>query len=57
MKFGLYYNYVWYNNNFENDEVDFTSKTIVPISAENQNQSKTEEKPLTLALNIPTYIN
>jgi Rhodanese-like domain len=48
---------IYCNNNFENDEIDFTSKTIVPISAENQYQYKAEEKPLTLALNIPTYIN
>lgn len=43
---------IYCNNNFDGDEVHFMSKTLViPISEEEK------KKTLSLALNIPTYIN
>ncbi len=51
---------IYCNNNFEGDQVNFTSKIAVPkpgagrfITAQFNNQAK----PLMMALNIPTYIN
>lgn len=46
---------IYCNNNFEDDEIDFASKMVLPKS--NQAQFKAQEKPIMLALNIPTYIN
>lgn len=40
---------IYCNNNFDKDEANFPTKVYVP--------SNKEEKNLTLALNIPTYIN
>lgn len=42
---------IYCNNNFDNDEINFASKAYVPKVTNNK------EKALTLALNIPTYIN
>jgi Rhodanese-like domain len=42
---------IYCNNNFEGDEVNFASKVARPIPAINSKQD------LSLALNIPTYIN
>jgi hypothetical protein len=42
---------IYCNNNFDNDEVNFPTKSYVPSAASKN------EKALTLALNIPTYIN
>ena len=40
---------IYCNNNFDNDEINFTSKMAMPL--------KIDKKPITLALNIPTFIN
>jgi len=42
---------IYCNNNFEGDEVNFASKVMKPKPAE-----KTKQE-ITMALNIPTYIN
>jgi Rhodanese-like domain len=42
---------IYCNNNFEGDEINFASKAYVPRPAEKSKQE------LTLALNIPLYIN
>lgn len=42
---------IYCNNNFEGDEVNFASKVVVPALIQK------DIKPITLALNIPTYIN
>lgn len=44
---------IYCNNNFQGDQVDFTSKVVIPA----ESQILGERKPLMLALNIPTYIN
>lgn len=41
---------IYCNNNFQGDPINFTTKTAAPSAANNHT-------PLTLALNIPTYIN
>lgn len=56
---------IYCNNNFEGNEVDFTSKiariTPVAISTRSNNLTNSEfaaeTKPLMMALNVPTYIN
>ncbi len=49
---------IYCNNNFDGNEVDFASKVagFKPQSVV-ATQIATQEKPLMLALNIPTYIN
>ncbi|MBZ4188337.1 rhodanese-like domain-containing protein [Niabella beijingensis] len=42
---------IYCNNNFEGDQRNFATKTVVPAAA------LKKVKPITLALNIPTYIN
>ena len=42
---------IYCNNNFNNDQINFADKTFVPAKLDKIN------KPITLALNIPTYIN
>lgn len=42
---------IYCNNNFEGDEINFASKAYVPKPAEKNKQE------MTLALNIPLYIN
>lgn len=44
---------IYCNNNFANDEINFTSKMYVP----KKTVSFKIEKTITLALNIPTFIN
>lgn len=46
---------IYCNNNFSGDQVDFETKMSVPNRITNQLLS--EQKPIMLALNIPTYIN
>ena len=41
---------IYCNNNFADDQVLFATKSVQPLSLENS-------KPITLALNIPTFIN
>jgi len=42
---------IYCNNNFEGDEINFATKAVIP------KKMNTEASPITLALNIPTYIN
>lgn len=42
---------IYCNNNFSDDEVSFPTKVYIPPKGIDQ------KKPMTLALNIPTYIN
>ncbi len=60
---------IYCNNNFEGDQIDFTSKVVTPVmpienatSLENialsiETQLLPNKKPVMLALNIPTFIN
>lgn len=43
---------IYCNNNFEGDAVHFPTKAVIPVKGKTAST-----KPLTLALNIPTYIN
>ena len=47
---------IYCNNNFEGDQIHFASKVAVPKSVLKLKE-KEEARTLTLALNIPTYIN
>jgi hypothetical protein len=47
---------IYCNNNFEGDQIDFTSKISIPDSSA-ETQILSNRKPIMLALNIPTYIN
>jgi hypothetical protein len=47
---------IYCNNNFSGDQVDFATKMFVP-RAPPETQILSNQKPLMLALNIPTYIN
>jgi len=42
---------IYCNNNFRDDSIHFLSKTVLPRSVDNN------PKEVSLALNIPTYIN
>lgn len=49
---------IYCNNNFEGDQTDFASKVAIPSSADKiARQISAQEKPLMMALNIPTYVN
>jgi hypothetical protein len=51
---------IYCNNNFEGDEVDFTSKVARPFALRPDRlatQMRQQEKPKMMALNIPTYVN
>jgi rhodanese-related sulfurtransferase len=51
---------IYCNNNFKGNEVDFASKIAVPltsVAAAVSNQLAPQERPLMMALNIPTYVN
>lgn len=51
---------IYCNNNFEGDEVDFTSKVAYPGSLQRDRvatQMRAQEKPKMMALNLPTYVN
>jgi hypothetical protein len=51
---------IYCNNNFEGNEIDFASKIALPrISTSDAlgSQFAAQEKPIMMALNIPTYIN
>ena len=54
---------IYCNNNFDGDQVDFATKVAVSLPAKNvadnsiEKQFAAQEKPVMLALNIPTYIN
>jgi hypothetical protein len=51
---------IYCNNNFEGNQIDFASKVATPRSLFNPSASTqlaSQEKPLMMALNIPTYVN
>jgi hypothetical protein len=56
---------IYCNNNFEGNPTDFATKIVLPASgnllngqiASLINQITSQEKPIMMALNIPTYIN
>jgi hypothetical protein len=51
---------IYCNNNFDGDQTDFASKVALPITRSGSiitAQFNSQEKPLMMALNIPTYIN
>jgi hypothetical protein len=51
---------IYCNNNFEGDQVDFTSKVARPNALQPDRvatQMRQQEKPRMMALNIPTYVN
>ena len=43
---------IYCNNNFQGDEINFATKAVMPAIIK-----RNDIKPVTLALNIPTYIN
>jgi hypothetical protein len=51
---------IYCNNNFEGNQTDFASKVAMPVNPAGEiitAQFNSQEKPLMMALNIPTYIN
>jgi len=51
---------IYCNNNFEGNQTDFASKVAMPITSSGSiisAQFNSQEKPLMMALNIPTYVN
>jgi rhodanese-related sulfurtransferase len=51
---------IYCNNNFDGNQVDFASKVALPrpkLGSAVGSQFAAQEKPLMMALNIPTYIN
>ena len=51
---------IYCNNNFDGNQTDFASKVAMPITPSGSiitAQFNSQEKPLMMALNIPTYIN
>ncbi|PZP49772.1 MAG: rhodanese-like domain-containing protein, partial [Pseudopedobacter saltans] len=44
---------IYCNNNFMGDQVNFATKTVMPVS----NTLLQDTRPVMLALNIPTFIN
>lgn len=51
---------IYCNNNFEGDQTDFATKVVVRPSGPRDAaavQLRAQEKPLMMALNVPTYIN
>ena len=46
---------IYCNNNFEGNPVDFTTKVVLPPTASDEVMD--EERPVMMALNVPTYIN
>ena len=48
---------IYCNNNFSGNQIDFTTKIARPPNPSPATQILSEEKPIMMALNIPTYIN
>ena len=51
---------IYCNNNFEGNQTDFPSKIVFPVAeplVTPATQFAAQEKPLMMALNIPTYVN
>lgn len=47
---------IYCNNNFDGDQTEFPSKQFIPDANLSASQITSQEKPIMLALNIPTYI-
>jgi len=50
---------IYCNNNFDGNQVDFATKAAAPPKPNNAlaTQIASQEKPIMMALNVPTYIN
>jgi hypothetical protein len=48
---------IYCNNNFDGNQTDFASKIALPRRDNEKSQIVSQEKPVMMALNIPTYIN
>lgn len=51
---------IYCNNNFDGNQIDFASKSVPARPSSNRSlgsQVASQEKPVQLALNVPTYIN
>lgn len=49
---------IYCNNNFEGNQIDFATKLALPQPRDSLSaQFAAQEKPLMMALNIPTYVN
>jgi hypothetical protein len=51
---------IYCNNNFEGNQTDFASKVAMPMTRSGRMitaQFNVQERPLMMALNVPTYIN
>lgn len=48
---------IYCNNNFDGNQTDFASKIAMPSKSPVGSQIESQQKPLMMALNIPTYIN
>ncbi|QDH70763.1 rhodanese-like domain-containing protein [Marilutibacter alkalisoli] len=49
---------IYCNNNFEGNQIDFATKIALPQRGDSLSaQFAAQEKPIMMALNIPTYIN
>jgi hypothetical protein len=51
---------IYCNNNFDGNQIDFASKSAPARPSSNRglgSQVASQEKPVQLALNVPTYIN
>ena len=53
---------IYCNNNFDGNQIDFTTKAALPPSLDSASsgpagQFQEQERPIMMALNIPTYIN
>ncbi len=51
---------IYCNNNFEGNQIDFESKIATPNSIFNRavsSQLAVQERPIMMALNVPTYVN
>lgn len=51
---------IYCNNNFQGNPIDFASKVVMPVSRLRETPSSqfaAQERPLMMALNIPTYVN
>jgi len=51
---------IYCNNNFDGNQTDFASKVAMPITSSGSiitAQFNSQEKPLMMALNVPSYVN
>lgn len=48
---------IYCNNNFDGNQIDFPSKVVASPRTQLANEFRSQDKPLMMALNIPTYVN